>query len=109
MILALAFVLALAAAGQVVCITALFYLYQTMKKCMFWVYMALVSVNLVNSVLSILTLTDSFIVYAIILFYHFLAIKVMFSESAPYRSNVRTHSGNAIGVEMQPMLLENTI
>jgi uncharacterized membrane protein len=64
---------------------------------MCWVYMALAGVNLVSGVLSILTLTDGFIVYAIILFYYFLAIKVMFSESAPYRSNVRTHSDNAAG------------
>ncbi len=52
--------------------------------------MALAGVNLVSGVLSILTLTDGFLVYALILFYYFLAIKVMFSESGPYRSNVRT-------------------
>jgi hypothetical protein len=73
---------------------------------MCWLYMALAGVNLVSGVLSIVTLTDGFIVYGIILFYYFLAMKVMYTESAPYRSNVRTDSS---GANLGGTLSENLI
>lgn len=58
---------------------------------MVYLYMLVAAINLISGVLSIVTLTDGFIFYAIILFYYFVAIKVMWTESGPYRSSVRTN------------------
>ncbi len=74
--------------------------------------MALAGVNLVSGVLSIVTLTDGFIVYGIVLFYYFLAIKVMYTESAPFRSNVRTdlsggNAGNALSENLITGMAKN--
>ena len=102
MILAFAFISSITAVGQILYIALLYSLYQTLNNCMVYLYMLVAGLNLISGVLSVMTLTDGFIWYAMILFYYFLAIKVMWTESSPYRSSVRTnvnhdnHGANAL-------------
>ena len=58
---------------------------------MVFIYILVAGINLISGALSVVTLTDGFIWYAMILFYYFLAIKVMWTESGPYRSSIRTN------------------
>ena len=102
MILAFAFISSITAIGQILYIAILFSLSQTLNTCMAYLYMIVCAVNLISGVLSVVTLTDGFIWYAMILFYYFIAIKVMWTESGPYRGSVRTninhdhHGANAL-------------
>jgi len=102
MILAFAFISSITAVGQVLYIAILFSISQTLKTWMVYVYCLVLGINLISGVLSVMTLTSGFIWYAAILFYYFLAIKVIWTESGPYRSSVRTnvnhsnHGSNAL-------------
>jgi hypothetical protein len=91
MILAFAFISSITAVGQILYIAILHSLKLTLNTCMVYLYMLVAGINLISGVLSVMTLTDGFIWYAMILFYYFIAIKVMWTESAPYRSSVRTN------------------
>ena len=92
MILGFVFISPITAVVQVFYIGMLASLSLTLKSFMIYLYILVAGLNLVSGVLSVLTLTTGFIWYAMILFYYFLAIKVMWTESKPYRSGSRSNN-----------------
>ena len=99
LLLAFFFISPITALVQVLYIGILVSVSLTLKSLMIYLYMGVAGMNLVSGALSVVTLTDGFIWYAMILFYYFIAIKVMWTESKPYRSGARNQqhgSGNAL-------------
>ena len=94
MILAFAFITPVTAVAQALYIAILVSISRTLKTFIIYLYIIVAGINLVSGALSVVTLTTGFIWYALVLFYYFLAIKVIWTESGPYRSGSKSNNHN---------------